>query len=207
MGCRVPPSIYFNFRSVYMELKGSETEKYLAKSYIVESTAVTRYIYFAKAAKKEGYHYFAKIFEETAANEQRHAKTFLKYLQDGVVVSAPVEVDPGILTPTVDNLLVAEHEEDIEGVQTYSEAAKVAQSEGFAEIAVRFRIIAGVESHHKERFATMRQQIQDGTVWKRDAPITWLCMECGYIFEGKEPPRKCPGCGKSFQYFQPQIPL
>ena len=186
-----------------MDLKGSQTEKYLAKSYAVESTAYTRYIYFAKAAKKEGYIFFSKIFEDTAANEMRHAKTFLKYLTEGTVVCDPIEVDPGILSPTVENLLVAEHEEDIEGVQTYTEAAKVAQSEGFAEIAVRFRIIAGIENHHKERFALMRQQIIDGTVWKRDTPIKWLCMECGFIIEAKEAPRKCPGCGKSYEYFMP----
>lgn len=187
-----------------MDLKGSQTEKYLAKSYVVESTAYTRYIFFAKSARKENYFFFAKIFEETAENEKQHAETFLNYLQDGVVVCDSVEIDPGILTPTVDNLLVAEHEEDIEGVQTYQEAAKVAQSEGFGEIAVRFRIIAGVESHHKDRFALMRQQIQDGTVWRRDAPIKWQCMDCGYIFEGKEPPRKCPGCGHTFEHFMPQ---
>ena len=187
-----------------MELKGSQTEKYLAKSYAVESTAYTRYIFFAKTAKKEGYYFFAKIFEETAENEKQHAETFLEYLQDTSVVCDSLEIDPGLLSPTEQNLLVAEHEEDIEGVQTYSEAAKVAQTEGFAEIAVRFRIIAGVESHHKERFALMRQQIQDETVWKRENPIKWQCMDCGYIFEGKEPPRKCPGCGHTFQHFMPQ---
>lgn len=184
-------------------LTGTQTEKYLAKSFIVESTAVTRYIYFAKSAKKEGYYFFAKIFQDTAENEKQHAETFLEYLQGGSVISDPVEIDPGILTPTVDNLLIAEHEEEIEGVQTYSEAAKVAQNEGFSEIAVRFRIIAGVESHHKERFALMRKQIQEGTVWKRDEPVKWQCMDCGYIFEGKEPPRKCPGCGHDFQHFMP----
>lgn len=184
-------------------LKGSQTEKYLAKSYAVESTAYTRYIFFAKSAKKEGYYFFAKIFEDTAENEKQHAETFLEYLQDTAVVCDPIEIDPGILSPTENNLLIAEHEEDIEGVQTYTEAAKVAQSEGFAEIAVRFRIIAGVESHHKDRFAQMRQQIIDGTVWKRDTPVKWQCMDCGYIFEGKEPPRKCPGCGHTFQHFMP----
>ena len=186
-----------------MNLKGSQTEKYLAKSYAVESTAYTRYIFFAKSAEKEGYHFFAKIFQDTAENEKQHAETFLEYLQDSAVICNPIEVDPGILSPTEHNLLVAEHEEDIEGVQTYQEAAKVAQSEGFAEIAVRFRIIAGVEAHHKDRFARMRQQIQDDTVWKRDTPIIWQCMDCGYIFEGKEPPRKCPGCGHTFNHFMP----
>lgn len=184
-------------------LKGTETEKYLAKSFAVESTAYTRYIFFAKSARKENYFFFEKIFKDTAENEKQHAETFLSYLQEGAVISDPIEVDPGILTPTVSNLAVAEHEEDIEGVQTYTEAAKVAQDEGFAEIAVRFRIIAGVESHHKERFALMRQQIEEGTVWKRETPIKWQCMDCGYIFEGKEPPRKCPGCGHTFEHFMP----
>ena len=185
-------------------LKGSQTEKYLAKSYAIESTAYTRYIFFAKAARKENYFFFEKIFKDTAENEKQHAETFLEYLQEGAVICGPVEIDPGILTPTADNLLVAEHEEDIEGVQTYTEAAKVAQDEGYPEIAVRFRIIAGVESHHKERFAMMRQQILADTVWKREQPIKWQCMDCGYIFEGKQPPVKCPGCGHSFQHFMPQ---
>lgn len=186
-----------------MELKGSRTEKNLAKSFAIESTAYTRYIFYAKSADKEGYRYFAQLFRETAENERKHANTFLSYLQDTAVTCDPIEVDSGILTPTADNLLVAEHEEDIEGVQTYTAAAKTAQDEGFAEIAVRFRIIAGIEAHHKERFARMRQQILDGTVWKRDTPIHWQCMECGYIFEGKQPPMKCPGCGEPQEYFMP----
>lgn len=186
-----------------MELKGSRTEKYLAKSYAIESTAYSRYMFFAKTAEKEGYLFFSKIFRETADNEMTHARTFLEYLQESAVVCDPIEIDPGILSPTEANLLVAEHEEDIEGVQTYTEAAQIAKDEGFQEIAVRFKIIAGVESHHKERFATMRQQIIDGTVWKRDNPIKWLCMDCGFIIESKEPPRKCPGCGQPFQHFQP----
>jgi rubredoxin len=23
----------------------------------------------------------------------------------------------------------------------------------------------------------------------------WECMDCGYLFEGKQPPRRCPDCG------------
>ena len=185
-------------------LKGTEIEKFLAKAFAVESTAYTRYIYFAKSAKKESYFYFEKIFKDTADNEMQHANTFLEYLQEGTVVCDSIEVDPGILSPTAENLKVAIHEEDIEGVQTYQQAAAIAQKEGFPEIAVRFRIIAGVESHHKERFEKMLQQVENGTVWKRDEPIAWQCMSCGYIFEGKEPPRKCPGCGKSFEHFMPE---
>jgi rubredoxin len=23
----------------------------------------------------------------------------------------------------------------------------------------------------------------------------WECMDCGYLFEGQRPPRRCPDCG------------
>ena len=185
-------------------LKGTKTEQNLAKAYVLESTAYTRYIYFAKAARKEGYNFFADIFTQTANNEMEHAKTFLSYLQEEAVMAGSLEIDPGILSPTEANLKVAEHEEDLEGVKLYTQAAEDARNEGFAEIAVRFRIIAGVEAHHKERFEKMRKQIDTGTVWKREEPIKWQCRVCGYIFEGTEAPRKCPGCGNPQQQFQPE---
>lgn len=182
-------------------IKGTQTEKYLAKSYAIESTAYSRYIFFAKSARKESYFQFAEIFEETAENEFQHAQTFLEYLKEGSVVADPISVEAGILTPTLQNLKVASHEEDIEGVQTYTEAAEVAKKEGFAEIAARFRIIAGVENRHKARFDYMASLIENDSVWKRDEPIRWQCMDCGYVFEGKTPPVKCPGCGHPTERF------
>jgi rubrerythrin len=39
-------------------------------------------------------------------------------------------------------------------------------------------------------------------VWREQAAeggnsmITeWECMDCGYLYEGKQPPRRCPDCG------------
>ena len=51
-----------------------KTEDNLAEAFAGESMARNKYTYFAKVARKEGYHYIAKIFEETAENEVRHAK-------------------------------------------------------------------------------------------------------------------------------------
>jgi rubredoxin len=25
----------------------------------------------------------------------------------------------------------------------------------------------------------------------------WECMDCGYLYEGKTPPKRCPDCGAS----------
>ena len=52
----------------------SKTDENLKNAFFGESLARNRYSFFAAVARKEGYHYIAKIFEETAINEMRHAK-------------------------------------------------------------------------------------------------------------------------------------
>ncbi|MBD5270532.1 MAG: rubrerythrin family protein [Bacteroides sp.] len=184
-------------------LKGTKTEINLANAYVAESTAVTRYTFYAQQAQKEMYYQYANIFQETADNELHHAKIFLKYLTEGAVTATPTGVDPGVIGPTQHDLLIAASEEEQEGVKQYTDAAAVAEEEGFTEIAARFRAIAKIEAHHKERFDKMRKRIEDGTVWKRDTPIKWQCLVCGYIFEGTEPPQKCPACFHPYQHFMP----
>ena len=185
-------------------IKGTKTETNLSNAYVSESTAYKLYTYFSQSAEKEGYYQYAKIFQETADNELHHAKIFLKLLTEGAVMTTPISVDPGILTPTVDNLKVAAQEEQSEGVDQYIHSAEVAEEEGFPEIAETFRAIATIENHHKERFDLLRKEIEDGTVWKREKPIKWQCQVCGYIFEGVEPPETCPACKHPRQHFMPE---
>ena len=66
-------------------LKGTKTEQNLLKAFAGESQARNRYTYFASVAKKEGYEQISAIFEETALNEQEHAKRFFKFLEGGAV--------------------------------------------------------------------------------------------------------------------------
>lgn len=184
-------------------IKGTKTEVNLANSYVAESCAYSRYTFYAQQAKKENYFQYSDIFNETAANELHHAKIFFKYLTEGGVTTTPANIDPGIIGTTAENLKVAAAEEQAEGVEAYQNAAKVAEKEGFVEIAARFRAIAEVESHHEARFNEMRERIEKDTVWKREKPIKWQCQVCGYIFEGTEPPAKCPACYHPYQHFMP----
>lgn len=183
-------------------LKGTQTEKNLAMAYMAESGAVTRYTFYGQQCKKDLYIQYANIFAETADNELHHAKIFLRFLQEGGSTGVPVGVDSGILTDTVANLQTAASEEQHEGVELYTAAAKTAREEGFPEIAARFAAIATIEAHHEARFKKMSERIATGTVWKSDTPVMWQCLECGYIFEGTEPPAKCPACQHPYQYFQ-----
>lgn len=182
------------------DIRGTKTERCLVTAYVAESTAYTRYTFYAKQADKELYFPIGEIFRETADNELHHAKVFFKYLQGGSV-NIDIDVDSGIIGDTATNLAIASEEERVEGVEFYRSSAKIADEEGFAEIAANFRAIADVEETHRRRFDAYLKQVKEGTVWKREKPIKWKCLVCGYIYEGTTPPDPCPGCDHPYQHY------
>ncbi len=181
-------------------IKGTQTEKNLVISYLNETQANARYIYYAQQADKESYYPIGEIFRETAANELHHAKVFFKMLEGGTV-SVPMDADAGVIGDTATNLQISINEENEEGVDAYKKFAAVAEEEGFPEIASHFNAIAEVEATHRDRFERYLKQVKDGTVWKRDHAIVWRCLVCGYEFTGTEPPKKCPGCDHPYQHY------
>lgn len=181
-------------------IKGTKTERNLVIAYMTESAAYSRYSFYATQAEKEKYFPIKEIFTETAANELRHAKVFFKFLEGGSL-NVPVDVDAGIIGTTEQNLATAIEEELYEGVRLYTNAAKVARKEGFDEIAGHFEAIATIEERHRRRFMHYLRQVKDGTVWKRDHPIRWKCLVCGYETVGTEPVEECPACDHPYQHF------
>ena len=180
------------------------TEQNLLKSFAGESQARNRYTFFASVAKKEGYEQISGVFMETAEQEKEHAKRFFKYLEGGdltITASYPA----GIISTTAENLKAAaagEHEEwDI----LYADFAKVADEEGFPEIAETFRQIAKVEAEHERRYLKLLSRIEAGNFFVREEPTTWQCRNCGYVLEGTtEAPEKCPACAHPQAYFEPK---
>lgn len=181
-------------------IKGTKTEINLVKAYMSESAAYSRYTYYAIQADKENYFPIGQIFRETADNELHHGKVFFKFLEGGKV-NISLDPDAGVIGDTASNLATAAAEEEAEGVQQYTDAAKVAEEEGFPEIAEHFRAIATVEMRHRRRFLWYLDQVINGSVWKRDKAIKWQCLVCGYVYEGTEPPVVCPGCDHPYQHY------
>lgn len=181
-------------------IKGTRTEKNLVVAYMAESGAYSRYTFYAQQADKENYFPIGEIFRQTAANELHHGKVFFKFLEGGSV-DVPLGVDAGVIGDTASNLATAAAEELHEGVELYTKSAEVADEEGFPEIAAHFRAIATVEARHHARFEAYLKQVKEGTVWKREKPITWQCLVCGYQAEGTEPPTVCPGCDHPYQHY------
>lgn len=189
--------------SATKSIKGTKTEQNIVNAFAAETQAYCRYTYYAQAADKEQYFPIGEIFRDTAANELHHAKVFLKMLEGGSI-PATGGVDAGYLGATAENLAVAIKEEEMEGYLSYTEAAKVAEEEGFDDIATHFTAIAAVEKHHHDRFQKCLELINSGTLWKRDQPINWICLVCGYIYNGVTPPDKCPGCDHPYQHYMPE---
>ena len=168
----------------------SKTEENLKAAFAGESKARNMYTYFAKVARKEGYHYIAKIFEETAINEMRHAKDEFALL--------------GGIGDTIANLKEAIAGEHYETTTMYPEFAAAAKEEGNKDAALLFNMIARVEAEHRDRYKKLLEMVENGTVFKRDEPIRWKCAVCGYIHEGTEPPAKCPCCKHPREYYEPE---
>lgn len=184
-------------------LKGTQTEKRLALAYLSESTAYTRYIFYAQQANKEKLPVIAQIFQATANNELHHSKVYFKFLQGGQCTIENVTIDAGVIGTTAENLQIAINEEQSEGVDEYITSAKIAREEGFDEIADHFEAIATIEKAHEERFRTYLARLQNGTLYKREQPIQWQCLVCGYIYTGVTPPEKCPACDHPSYYYMP----
>ncbi|MBU0497878.1 MAG: rubrerythrin family protein [Candidatus Thermoplasmatota archaeon] len=183
------------------KLKGTETEKNLLAAFAGESQARNRYTYFASKARKEGYEQIAAIFEETADNEKEHAKVFFKHLQGGMV-KITAEYPAGIIGTTAENLKEAAEGEAMEWGTLYPNFASIAEEEGFPEVALSFRHIAKVESHHERRYRKLLANVKKNDVFKRDKSVLWKCRNCGYIHEGKAPPKMCPACQHPISYYE-----
>ena len=173
-----------------LDLKGSKTYENLLTAFAGESQAHTKYQYYASKAKKDGYVQISNIFLETSKNEKEHAKLWFKYLHDGAVPD------------TMTNLNDAADGENYEWTNMYDEFAKVAEEEGFTEIAEKFRKVGAIEKEHEERYRKLVGNIEGGIVFTRDGDRTWICTNCGHIVIGKEAPEMCPACDHPRAYFE-----
>ncbi|MDD5005825.1 MAG: rubrerythrin family protein [Candidatus Omnitrophica bacterium] len=182
-------------------IKGTKTEKNLLAAFAGEAQARNRYTYFASAARKEGFEQIANIFMETAENEKEHAKVFFKYLEGGDV-TITASYPAGMIKDTKHNLEQASAGENMEWTVLYSDFAKIAKDEGFPEIARSFEQISTVEKFHESRYRSFINNIANKQVFAKKTAVKWHCINCGYVFEGKEAPKECPACKHPQAYYE-----
>lgn len=172
------------------ELKGTKTFENLQTAFAGEAQARTKYDYYAKKAKDDGYVQVANFFEETSRNEKEHAKLWFKYFHG--------------IGETTENLADAAAGEHYEWTDMYKNFADTARAEGFEEIAKQMENVAKVEAEHEKRYKALKANIESGKVFERDQEVSWQCINCGYVYKGKKAVDTCPACKHPQKYFQLQ---
>lgn len=173
-----------------VDVKGEKTLQNLQTALTGEMMACMKYRWYADQALKDGYRVLYDVFNETATNENEHARMWFKALHGGII--------PDTLT----NLHDAWNGENYEWETMYENFAKDAEAEGNPQLSKLFKEVGNIEHHHRDRYQYFINEVKNGTVFKRDDVQKWMCLKCGYIFEGKEAPAKCPVCQNSQANFQ-----
>lgn len=181
----------------------------LSKAFIGESQARNRYTFYSKVARNEGFEQIADIFLSTADQEKEHANQLFQLIQelknkskdnlDQIKVEA---IAPTIFGDTIENLKAAIAGEAYEFIKMYPEFAEIAEKENLPKVAEKLKAIANAEGHHKERYGKILKEVEAGTVFKKEREIWWFCQKCGYVHFGKQPPKKCPSCDHSRDFYQ-----
>ena len=172
-----------------MELKGSKTEQNLMTAFAGESQARNKYTFYAQKAREEGMEQIARFFEETARNEQEHAKLWFKALHDDAMPSTDA------------NLEDAAAGENYEWTDMYKHMAETAREEGFLKIAFQMEKVAEIEKRHEERYLKLLDNVKNNTVFEKPEKTVWVCDICGYCVEAEKAPKVCPVCGYDGAHF------
>ncbi|HPW37407.1 MAG TPA: ferritin family protein [Syntrophorhabdus sp.] len=188
--------------NLLMDLKGMQTEKNLLVAYHGESNNRNMYTFFAEKAKEEGYEQVAAIFIETANHEYEHAKQILNIIQMRDIELPKVIFPVKGVGNTISNLQTAVSGEHYEKSIMYPDFVKIADEEGFTDVAKILRFITSVEAEHERRFRILLQNMKAGKIFRKDSVVKWKCRACGYVKKNRNAPKVCPLCRCSRAYFE-----
>lgn len=185
--------------------ENSETRLNLMRAFAGESQARNRYTIAASCARKQGLYAVADVFTFTADQEKTHAEIFYNLLSD--LSGQTLHIDGGYPVDASDSiaelLRMAQHNEYEESNDVYKAFEHTAREEGFQKVAGAFHMIADIEKVHGDRFGLFAELLEKNVLYESDTPTHWMCLECGYIYEGLRVPEECPSCGHTQGYFIP----
>ena len=182
-----------------MDFKSTQTFHTLARAFAGECQAGMRYQFTAKQAMKEGYKVLSDTVRTIAKNETNHAKVFFQAIQKNAGSCDNIHIDasyPFHFGTLAENLHFAAVDEQDEQEVIYPGFAKIAREEGFEQIALKFEQVAKVEANHQIIFEYLYEAFKDGSLYKTERPMLWICSECGYMHTSKEAWTVCPLCGE-----------
>ena len=177
-----------------VDFRNSVTKDNLMRSFAGESQARNRYTIAAARARQQNLHVIEAVFTYTANQEREHAEIFYNHLKE--LAGETIHIDGGYPVDSSENLAellrMAQHNEYEEHDDVYRSFGEKAKEEGFHAIANSFFLIAEIEKAHGDRFGRFAELMEADKLFRADGKIRWICLNCGYIYEGEAAPSKCP---------------
>lgn len=193
-----------------MQFENTETFKNLARAFAGESQAGMRYQMVAKLAMKEKLKTLSDAIRTIAKNETLHATQFFNKIIEKTGSRDNIAFDAGYpfhLGTLEEGLKFAAQDEHNEMEDIYPSFAVTAKKEGFEDIAALFKMVAEVEGQHKIVFQYLHDGVRNGTLYKSESPILWICSECGYMHVATEAWKVCPLCKAEQGYVDLHLPF
>ncbi len=181
--------------------KDTRTARNVMQAFIIETQAIQKYLWYAKIATKEGYQQIAAIFTETAEQKKSHSKTLFRFLE-GNELEITGSYKAEALAGTHENLKAATEAEKAQNEILFADFESVAWEEGLKQIATKLKLFRQIKKFYAERFEKLAANIENGTVFKKDKKVKWICRKCGLIYESDRALKNCPGCEHPQAYFE-----
>ena len=168
-----------------------------------EMQARRLYLQCARRMEEAGLYVVAHAFLFTAAQEKEHADIFRGLMAAHGECCTPLaeELPQPLPREPLDVLKAVAQNEHDEWDKLYPCNARMAAEEGYPRIASAFRRIADMEQTHARRFLQYAKALAEGTLFREDCRVSWLCLPCGQLHAGCEPPERCSFCGRDRGHF------
>lgn len=182
----------------------SNTKNNLLKAFAGECQARMRYELAAAIAKQQKLPIIERLFKFTAEQEKEHAEIFYNHLKQvfneetvSIEASYPIDINDDL----VYLLGQAEIHENDEAEVIYKSFGDEAKNEGLQQVATSFYMISDIEKFHHERFKKYKELLSCGKLFIGENSQQWMCLNCGFIYEGNLAPENCPVCKHEQGYF------
>lgn len=181
------------------------TKMNLLRAFAGECQARMRYEMAADVAKKQKLPILEAVFKFTADQEKQHAEVFYNHLKN-IFHEENVTMDQAgypvdLQTDLVYLLNQAALHEEQEATSIYTTFGEEAKKEGYLEVASSFFMISDIEQFHHQRFKKYKDLLESGTLFTGETTEKWMCLNCGFIYEGSVAPEHCPVCKQVQGYY------
>ena len=192
-----------------VDFEKSKTKVNLARSFSAECMEGAKYQFMAMQAEQAQLEFIKTTLKTLAKHEMSHAKVFWDFLQsNSKKVENNIDMTYGYpfeCGELCENFKYHSKNELELYDHIYPAFAKIAEDEGYPDIAHAFKLVATVENCHSMLLKQIHDKMKGKKLYKSSKSTKWKCGQCGFEHTSKEAWTECPLCHYAQGYVE--VPL